>query len=198
MQAVTLALMGCDFLQLAENCAGELVKRKNSTSFMYDGWDWPEEGVYEEHTKWSDVNIAQPVLFSFYHGIELTLKSLLLAKKIDYGKIHKLSKLLDSVESNYGNIDILEFYFKYIRVDRLHRILADFCKNSGVDMDMYYQSLKYPSSTKGGKFEHSVLRYNGEEGCELFGDIEKDVLDFKNKLKNTVATEIKLVSPVLV
>jgi hypothetical protein len=61
--------MACDFWQLTANASGELVARGNPSSYFYEGWGWPVDGLFEEHTKWSDISIAQPVLFNFYHGI---------------------------------------------------------------------------------------------------------------------------------
>jgi len=53
----------------------------------YEGWHWPSDEEFEEHTKWADSNIAEPVLFNFYHGLELSLKSLILVKGNEIEKI---------------------------------------------------------------------------------------------------------------
>ena len=93
-EAVRLYGLAINFWQLTLNVAYESINRDNPSSMLYEGWGWPTDEEYEEHMKWSDLNIVEPMLFNFYHGIELSLKSLILAKGNEIKKEHKLSILL--------------------------------------------------------------------------------------------------------
>ena len=42
--------------------------------------------IFELQTKWNDQNIGIPILFNFYHGLELYMKGLLEMKKISFEK----------------------------------------------------------------------------------------------------------------
>lgn len=184
--------MACDFWQLTANVSGELVERGNPSSLFYEGWDWPADGEFEEVTKWSDLNIAQPVLFNFYHGVELSLKALLVAKDVSIQTNHRLSGLLEEVQNHYDENAANEFYSKYIVQERLPDILSAFCNETGMTMDLYFQSLKYPTSTKNQKFNHAVLRCNVKKGIQLFSDIKKDIENFRTLFMDLVKHEYEI------
>lgn len=175
-----------NFWQLTLNVANEVIIRENPSSMSYQGWGTPtddEYDEYDEHVKWSDINIIEPTLFNFYHGIELSLKALISAKGINIKKDHKLSSLLKKVKTLYNdNKAVIEFYEKYILLDKNPYIIQEFCQKSNMTMDLYFQSLKYPTSTQGVEFNHSYLRYNDEAGIELFIEISTDL---KKARKNT-------------
>jgi len=190
-EAIRLALMACDFWQLTANAAEELAKQGNHCSLSYIGWGWPSKEEWENHTKWSDINIAQPVLFNFYHGIELSLKALIVAKEQKIKKNHQLSILVKKVEILYKDEELTSFYSKYVVLDKLPRILSDFCRESDMTMDLYFQSLKYPTSTEGVEFNHTVLRYNEDFGIKLFSEIRSDIVFMREKLKQVVAVECR-------
>ncbi len=190
-EAIRLALMACDFWQLTANAAEELAQQGNHCSLSYIGWGWPSKEEWENHTKWSDINIGQPVLFNFYHGIELSLKALIVAKGQKIKNNHQLSKLVNQVGALYKDEELTSFYSKYVVLDKLPKILYDFCRESDMTMDLYFQSLKYPTSTKGVEFNHSVLRYNEDSGIELFSEIRADVVFIRDKLKHVVSMECR-------
>ena len=189
-ESVSFALMAGNFWQLVANSADELVKSGNTHLFIYDEPGAPDRTKYKEHIKWIDINVAQPILFNFYHGIELSLKALLIAKKITVKKNHCLTKLLSITTEKYSDIKLKNFYSKYIIKDKLNPILFRFCEESNVTMDLYYQSLKYPESTKGNKFKHSTLHYNGIEGVNLFGEIKKDINEITYVIQNLISKEL--------
>ncbi|MGB1456460.1 HEPN domain-containing protein, partial [Spongiibacter marinus] len=123
-ESISYALMARDFWRLVSNSCEELVKRGNPQSLMYEGWHWPSDKEWMEHTKWSDINIAQPVLFNFYHGIELSLKALLSAKELEPPKKHTLSSLYTSAIERYSDQRIEKFYSKYVLDENLPEILS--------------------------------------------------------------------------
>jgi hypothetical protein len=189
--AVRLYGLSINFWQLTLNAAAELINSGNPSSMRYEGWGMPSGEEYEEHMKWSDINIVEPTLFNFYHGIELSLKSLIYAKEIEINNNHKLSNLFDTYKSLYDNQILNSFYEKYIHQDKLPCILKDFCQESDMTMDLYFQSLKYSTSTKGQIFNHSSLRAHGENGVKLFQEIQESLKSVRKEIKQLVLTECK-------
>ena len=66
------------YLKLVEAVADQMVCQGNQYVIIGDIPISPED--YEEQTKWSDHNISLPLLYNFYHGIELLLKGFVLLK----------------------------------------------------------------------------------------------------------------------
>jgi len=175
--SINLILMARDFWNLTSNSADD------------DCGDFNKQ--FKEHTKWSDISIAQPVLFCFYHGIELSLKALLSAKLISTPNSHRLIGLYELVNKAYSHNEINKFYEKYLLKGKLHPILETFCNESDITMDMYYQSLKYPKDSKGNDFNHSPLKYNGNKGTILFKEIKTDIDKIIELVINLIAQEFK-------
>ena len=157
----------------------------------YQGWHWPSDEEYEEHTKWSDSYIVEPVLFNFYHGIELSLKFLILANGNEIRENHKLTKLLQTVNKHYQSEELINFYNKYIHLNKSPLIIQEFCKASNITMDFYYQSLKYPVSTTGENFELSFLRGREHHGIAFFQELYNDTKAVRKLLNKIVSTECK-------
>jgi hypothetical protein len=89
-EAIRLYGLASNFWQLPLNVATKLIESGNPGATTYDGWGCPGDEEYEEHIKWPDLNIIEPTLFNFYHGIELSLKSLIRAKDAELKNDHKL------------------------------------------------------------------------------------------------------------
>lgn len=187
--AVRLLGLASNFWQLTLNVAKELIARENPTSMSYSGWEWPSKDEYEEHMRWSDINIIEPTLFNFYHGMELSLKALIHAKGYKINNNHCLSDLLNTVSSLYLNEQLIGFYEKYILLENLPLVLKEFCSKSNMTMDFFFQSLKYPSSTKGTDFSHSLLRARGEEGVKFFEALQHDLRIAREHLERLVIAE---------
>jgi len=138
-----------------------------------------------------DLHIFEPTIFNFYHGIELSLKALLVAKGEPVVKVHKLSRLLELVTALYDSQELADFYGTYILTDRLPPILKEFCSESGVTMDMYYQSLKYPTGTKAESFNHSALKGHELEGVKLFSQISEDLGHSRKIIEKFIESECR-------
>lgn len=156
---------------------------------LYEGWHWPSNEEFEEHTKWSDSNIVEPVLFNFYHGIELSLKSLILAKGYGVEKKHNLSDLLKTARELYQSEELLSFYSKYICLEKSPLVIQEFCIASDITMDIYFQSLKYPVSTNGKNFELSSLRAREKDGIAFFQELFEDISSFRKLLNRIIIEE---------
>lgn len=188
-EAVRLWGLSLNFWQLTLNTATELVKSGNPSSMHYEGWGFPSDEEYEHYTRWSDLNIIEPTLFNFYHGMELSLKALIQAKGLELKNNHKLTELLMIFCSNYDCKDLMTFYEKYILPDNLPHILKNFCSRSSITMDSYYQSLKYPTSTKGVAFNHTSLRGHNEDGVMLFRELSDDLIKARNNFTQLISVE---------
>lgn len=188
-EAVRMLGLAYNFWQLTLNVADEIVKNGNPDSMLFEGFGAPSVEELEEHFKWSDQNIVEPLLFNFYHGVEISLKALVFAKELESSADHKLSRLLDRAEELYLNSNVLPFYRKYIHTDNLPCILKEFCNDSRTTMDLYFQSLKYPTSTKGVAFSHSTLRARGDEGIKFFNDLLVDLRSARKQVEKIVMSE---------
>jgi len=188
-EAIKFASLTQSYWHLSSCVIEEIIKHNNPSSLFTDRIASDEE--YDLHTKWSDMNIATPLLFNIYHGIELSLKALLMAKNINVNKNHDLATLAANVKTAYNEIDFEYFYNHYITTEALPIILANFCKASNINMSMYYQSLKYPTSTKGSEFKHTPLHYNEEAGCQFFQELKDDINVFFKKIERVIMNECK-------
>ena len=139
--------IGLQYLHLVEAVIAETVAQRNAHVLVSDreiSWD-----QYERDTKWSDHRLVIPVLFDFYHGVEVILKGFLVAEGKTVGTNHKLSHLASEFETCFPCHTLGATARKYIAQDQLPDLLRSFCKASGITIDDYYQALKYPQSTRG-------------------------------------------------
>jgi len=72
--------VGTYFLQLSELACGQLECNGNKWFIVSDLPIEPDR--YDEQTLWSDHRIGVPILFNFFHGVELILKDFLVQNKI--------------------------------------------------------------------------------------------------------------------
>jgi hypothetical protein len=165
--------IGLQYLHLVEAVIAEIVAQRNAHVVISDeeiSWD-----QYERVTKWTDHRLVIPVLFDFYHGIEIILKGFLVAANIAPKTNHKLSQLVSTFEKQFPENAIDAMLRKYTVQEKLPELLSAFCRTSGITIDNYYQALKYPKSTSGDVYKHCPLKYRGEEGVPFFEDLAKDI-----------------------
>jgi len=110
------------YKQMVMNTLEMAIIGKNPSVIVSD--TYITEKDLDDKTKYCDYSIIYPLLFLFYHWIELLLKGFLLVlvkenpetKKPDIKKIahHNIIKLLKQFKENYSNeIDIINFIEKY-------------------------------------------------------------------------------------
>lgn len=83
-----------------------------------------------------------PILFLFSQYLELSFKALLLRKRINFEKIHKIDKLLIEVEKEYPN-------FKLDDVRR--KLIMDTSIINKERMNLDYEGFRYPLKRDGGR-----------------------------------------------
>ena len=173
--AYTYWRVGFQYFDLSECVSREIAKTGNTWIFIQEGTNWAEqEEKYKEKTKWADYNQGIPVIFNFYHGLELLLKGFLVAEG-KAGKSHSLSCLLHSVSNALPNQRFTTLAAKYVDSASLPKLLADFIAASGSDIDMWYQAFKYPEDVKGNPFDHSQLICREGDGAKFFTQLAEDI-----------------------
>lgn len=166
--------VGGQYLHLAKTVANETVAQGNAHVVVADHEISLDE--YDQKTKWSDHNLVIPVLFNFYHGLEVTLKGFLCVRNPALKPSHKLSKLLKDFIAEYGYTEFGDEVSKYILPELLPELLSDFLSTSNISIDDYYQSLKYAESVNGNKFHHHPLKYKGEAGVSFYEALTIDIM----------------------
>jgi hypothetical protein len=178
-KALDFWTVGIEYLHLVQAVSNETHNQGNAHVVISET---PlTESEYAEQTKWSDHNLVMPLLFNFYHGLEVILKGFRLASGLGGRHSHKLSDLLTEFKTQYPEDDLIPLLEKYILQTNLPPILSEFCTTSGITIDDYYQTLKYPESTQGVQYEHHPLKYRAEEGAMFFAELRDDIEKIRRK-----------------
>jgi uncharacterized protein YfkK (UPF0435 family) len=103
-----------------------------------------EEKRLNEIFKRNDNNIGIPVMFNFYHGLELFMKGLLEQEDISLDKTnHNLKDLYKIIKENESRYPV-----SLIQVLKRHICEASsynpFFKDNGITVNQFYLRLKYP------------------------------------------------------
>lgn len=185
INALNYLTIGLQYLHLVENVVQKTIEYNNCwlvESNAEISWD-----DYDAKTKWSDHRIIIPVMFNLFHGIELTLKGLLMLSTFNRKANHKISKLVNSIAKLYKNSKILDFYFKYTKMNNIPEPLRSFFSKSCISVNEYYQAFKYPENFENNKeYMHIELKYKGNEGLNFYQDLYKDINIFIKELVKLV------------
>ena len=175
------------YFHLVRMVLGETVKQGNNwmITSSAERMDWNE---YANKTAWSDFQLILPVFFSLYHGLELSMKALLV---INDHKVtgHKLSEIYSEVRK----IDdipeqISSLLSKYVEFGARSGILAEFTDTNNCSVDDYYDFLKYPTDKSYEAINNYwPVKYKQENALNSFKEIIDDLL----KLSQEVQTYIK-------
>jgi len=170
---------GSYFLNLVEVACGELVQRENAYFVVSSNLDEATRMVnFREQTKWSDVSIGVPLLFNFFHGIELVLKGFNLVKG-DKANHHRLTELAAVFEKNYPCSEIGKIINAYIGKLEETSPLGQFFKANGLSADDWYEAFKYPESRKGKSFTHIDLKYGSTRTVEFWKTLGESAVKLK-------------------
>ena len=139
-----------------------------------------EQELYKQ-TKWSDGHLIEPLLFNFYHGIELLLKGFVqLKQKTVQDPNHSLTKYLDSFTREYPTeISLIAKFDKYLISKNMPDILQNFFKENSLTPDHFHVMLRYPYDKKDPtkSYQHDMLKYKGHEGVMFFEGLVTDISD---------------------
>jgi hypothetical protein len=182
------------FFNLTREAINEMVKQGNYTMNISDPQPDEEQSwkTYEEQTRWNDFNIGVPILFNFYHGLELFMKGLLQ----ELGNEEKMtSHKLTDLESRLKNktLGIPESMLDILNLHLSNRSpFHEFFVTNNLGIDNFYELLKYPESKKGQEFFFWDIRGQEQQGLKKFEEIKKATIVLKeevikwNKNKNSM------------
>lgn len=174
------------YFNLVSNCLNELILSGNKTNII----SRLEDNIdFDEATKWSDIRIIEPILFNFYHGIELMLKGILKLYGIEFGKNHNIETLYKNVHDllidNKKTKPILEILGKYTSRDNSDNLFNGFFKLNDISPKEYYIALRYPYLNNEFKlFNYKCLRYMENTDKNFSEEIISDIKLLKNNLVN--------------
>lgn len=175
LMGLSFLTLSLKYLYLVKNVLSENVKQGNSYIITSDERITTEE--YDEMTKWSDFNISNPILFNFYHGLELLLKGFLLLRN-DYifEPRHNIRKLFKDFKEEYnGKQNIISILGKYLMIDLMPDFLANCLKNNNIQINKFYEFLRYPTDKNAQSvYNYIDLKYKKEKGTIFFKGLVKD------------------------
>lgn len=166
--------LSTEYLHLVRNVLKESIK--NGNLWLYFG-DELADGDYEEKTKWSDFHVSVPILFNFYHGLELLLKGFLLLKESYVLKAsHKIEKLFKDFQKNYGErAKLVSVLDKYFTMKSMPKFLAECLRDNNVRVENLYEFFRYPLDKEfQNQRNYSRVRYKEKEGLSFFKDLVED------------------------
>jgi len=170
-EAMAYWSLGTQFLSLAEEVCKELSKAGNVHIAITD--KLLANGEYEEMTKWSDFSIGIPVLFNFFHGVELLLKGFIaLSKQVP--PHHRLTELLENFENRYPLTKVGELIKSYTKCLNPQSPLSRFFTTNGISIDDWYHALKYPDFKGRQQFSHFELKYGGTGTLNFWQSLGRD------------------------
>ncbi len=171
--------LGFQYLDLSQKVSKLISDCGNKSIVVFNGLDFDKhDEEYNEATKWADHRQSIPVIFNFYHGIELLLKGLTISSG-DLIKGHKLIELLLAVRSLHPEANFLDDVEKYINTNEMPNVLRDFITGSCNDINEWYEAFKYPESNNGKIYSHIALKYKQEVGAKFFGALSDDIYNIR-------------------
>ena len=168
------------YLDLSENVSRLIAESGNKWCVIQDGFD--EEAMlenYRESTKWTDYNMGIPVLFNFYHGIELLLKGFVITIDPKINTKHSIATNLEFVKKHHPEATFFPHIELYIHEHKLPHILKEFIQETSSTMDDWYQAFKYPESVGGKLYAHNKLVFRTGEGAKFYGNLANTIHDIR-------------------
>lgn len=174
-KALSYWQVAMQYLDLSENVANLIASKGNQWVVIQEGFDVNAmEKEHEEATRWTDYNQGIPVIFNFYHGLELLLKGFLIAAGKN-AKGHRISELHDRLKELHCGAEFLIAIEKYLYAERLPDVLKNFTEETSISIDEWFQAFKYPESNKGEVYAHNKLQYQVEKGVDFFENLASDI-----------------------
>ena len=174
-----------NFFQLSKEAINEMEKQGNPTLIISGKRDNDDEGWYdyERNTRWNDSNIGVPVLFNFYHGLELFMKGLLIRVGGSKSKNHHLQDLYKELIKPDNNIPkgLTLIFKKYIFSKNPFK---DFFEDNDGTANDFYTVLKYPESIDNKNFTFRSIRGGEESGLTRYIEVRDDIIRIRQEMRN--------------
>jgi hypothetical protein len=177
--------MGNKYLNLSRGVCEHIIRNRNR--YMLISAHQLTLKEFERKTKWNDVNMVIPLLFNFYHGLELMLKGFVLFSEGGNVKLdHKITELYRKFHTHYTDQkNLINLFGRYINKSQMPELLYEFLDHNKLSVNRFYESLRYPfnnSLTK--EYQHYTLKYKSNDGIEFYRALKKDI----NKMKKLTAS----------
>lgn len=150
--------LGAQFLRLTESACAEIAGSHNPHVIVSDEPLSPS--AYDEKTRWSDHAVGTAVLFNFFHGIELVMKGFLVANGSQQNH-HRITALLATFDNLLPNTKLATVLKRALPTPGADTPVSRFLATNNIQIDEWFQALKYPISTQGQTYNHIDLKYGG-------------------------------------
>ncbi len=168
--------MGEKYLKLSEAVSERIARNHNEFVVVSDKpISWRQ---YDTKTKWNDANMAIPLLFNSYHGLELILKGFSLFSAGAEPKLdHRITKLYRNFRLYYPNqLKLIGLFSKYLDKSQMPEVLSEFLDHNKLSVDRFYESLRYPyNQNLSQEYQHFGLKYRGSEGAVFYRTLSRDI-----------------------
>ena len=164
------------FFSLVQNALKETINQGNEW-IVISGKEISFED-YADKTSWSDHQVIIPILFNFYHGLEIFLKGLLqFDPNFELNPKHSIEGLSSNfIKNNPKEVVLCNFLKKYTHLGQLPSILKSFLDENKLTINQLYEALRYPTDTSFANIKSYLsLKYKGEEGIEFFKNLLRDI-----------------------
>lgn len=177
------------FWNLVRESINEMEKNNNASLIISghdpnisneESWD-----IYEEKTKWNDFRIGVPVLFNYYHGLELLMKGLLQeVNVVPRKKNHKLTEYYAQIIDNKNKFtpEIINIIGKFLKKSNRFEI---FFTDNGGSVDDFYKMLRYPGPIEENiHFEFRHIRGTDKKGLDKWLKLRDNTVEIKKEIEN--------------
>ena len=143
-----------------------------------------EEKRLNEIFKRNDNNIGIPVMFNFYHGLELFMKGLLQVENITLDRTdHDLQALYKKIKEHEAHYtpSLLRVLKKHIYNEKSYN---PFFEDNKISVNQFHLGLKYPQSKDGSKeYNYASIRGKQEKTLKIYLAMEDAINELKEEMQ---------------
>ena len=127
---------------------------------------------YNFRTRFTDHNIGVALLFNFYHGIELSIKGHLLGLTHRPAKGHKLTDLMAKLANSGCTNSLVGALDPWLSPNEA-TVMGKFLSANKLQIDQWYEALKYADLCNSKVVSHFDLKYGGHETLDFWNSISE-------------------------
>lgn len=139
---------------------------------------------YDHKTRWNDFKIGVPLLFNYYHGLELLMKGLLQeTNNLPPKNTHKLSDYYELIKTNQHaySVKLVDLIGQFITESNPFN---DFFLCNGGDVNDFYLMLRYPTKNKDSdEYQFKEIRGRGENGLVKWIQLRENTINIKKEIE---------------
>lgn len=168
-----------DFWSLTRNSIDLIEKQGYKRVYLFSGEETDVHKKYQEQTKWNNFNVGIPILFNFYHGLELFMKGLLDSENIKFNTNHNLKNLFIKIDENriLYTTEIIDLLKKHVYHSDSYN---SFFKENNLDVNDFI-AFRYPKEKNSEKiFNYQLIKGSDEDAKKLFIELKNATIDLYN------------------